>query len=348
MTIRPIEGAVVLPWDLMVKMDALGTSLNGSVECGGFEILLPRYSPSSDAEAAAPGSLPKGVDLASPDPNNGRLAGGLIADGPFSERWGGVCIWTPPTATEVSRPLAADVHAFGLRAEVSDPVGVIDAELADRFGRQFKTWYRLLIEWVEVWTSQLVHRHWQRPPIPRGSVWDLSADPPTLTGFGGVSGPIFFQGSDVAATFSHLQAAAKQATAKNQLPAEWTALMTAKRATQSRLAVIEAGTAAEMALASAIERRLPNMTPDGVTTVIKNANGVAGLVKLLDAMQGRPPGNRSRVFALLAKPRNLAVHSGEVPSRDVADKAITTATALLEEFSPLPAVDNLGHEADSQ
>lgn len=326
-----------MPQRLIVTMDALGTSLNGSVEHGQFEFLLPRYAAGSDPEAA---------DFGSPDPSNKRITDGLRAEYPFGETWGRVCIYTKPTAQTGSRPIAAAVHAFGLRAQVEDPIGLIDVELAERFGRQLNAWYRLLIEWIEIWTSQLVHRPWERPPILTAHVWDLSADPPRRTGFGNESDPIFVQRSDVAATPSHLAAAAAQATAKHQLPAEWTALLTARRATKSRLAVIDAATAAEIALASAIERRLPAMTPDGVSTVIKNANGVAGLVKLLDSMEGKPSGNRGRVFSLLANPRNLAVHRGKDPDRQVADKAIETATALLEEFSPLPTFDNLVQEAD--
>ena len=103
--------------------------------------------------------------------------------------------------------------------------------------------------------------------------------------------------------------------------------------------MIEAATAREIGMSQAIESRLSRIQPEAVSRIIMSANGAAGLVKLLDALDRRAGVSRNRVLSLLAEPSNHAVHKGANPSSDVVDKAIKKSFHLLQEFSPLPGLE---------
>ena len=210
----------------------------------------------------------------------------------------------------------------------------------------FNNWGKTASEWLELWTQQIV-RFERRGAFGYGRLRFLKED--------GGSGlerkwaePVFdrrlwgqgqttFKGAP--AELAIVENAFKLASEGTRAPVEWVTLLNARRALDNRLAVIEAATAAEIAMSQAIESRLSRIQPEAVSRIIMSANGAAGLVKLLDALDGRAGVSRNRVLSLLAEPRNHAVHKGANPSSDVVDKAIKTSFDLLQEFSPLPGLE---------
>lgn len=104
-----------------------------------------------------------------------------------------------------------------------------------------------------------------------------------------------------------------------------------------RKAVIDAATAAEVALAEAIRGRLdPNAGDTAVEQVLKNTSGVVELYDLAVGLGCSFPVSRGRVINELAGRRNLAVHARAVPDDDDLRSAHDVARALVDAVSVLP------------
>src|SRR5690606_21145260 len=99
----------------------------------------------------------------------------------------------------------------------------------------------------------------------------------------------------------------------------------------TRRAVIDAGTAAEVAVATAIGDRLRKVGLDTETidTMVSQANGLIGLVDLFGSLRGDLPESRKRVMNELANPRNRAVHGGEQPTPAETTTALRCAASLV-------------------
>ena len=309
-------GAVRLPGKgLLVTTDSLGQVYDCALPLGGasFTVHLPRPAATED------GSQIFEAPLAFTNHGNYQDA----------RTWGGI------TRT----------HNHALIESVWLDVEILIAKFAEEdvyLQPQLNGWFTTALRWIEVWTGQSLQ-------LARDMAADLQIDGYLLSDEPKSDEPgiIFWDqderefaapDADVVATPAQLQLAFSRASVGEQVPDEWVALTHARRSINNRLAVIEAATAAEIAMAGAIERRLLGVSPAGITKIILDANGSAGLVKLLDALDGREPGetHRGRVLSLLAEPRNGAIHSGTRPSETIAQDAIATATDLLNEFSPLP------------
>jgi len=53
-------------------------------------------------------------------------------------------------------------------------------DLASEFGNAFDSWYAAAIQWIELWTNQILAPDENRKIETLGSIWDLSAEPPLL------------------------------------------------------------------------------------------------------------------------------------------------------------------------
>lgn len=113
---------------------------------------------------------------------------------------------------------------------------------------------------------------------------------------------------------------------------------------ERREAVIDAGSAAEVALSSSITRTLmaQGLPKSLVEPVISQANGLADLLRLNGDLGNVLGVSRSAVLSNLANPRNRAVHTGERPSGEATLKAVNTARLVVEDADPLPALRRNG------
>lgn len=119
-------------------------------------------------------------------------------------------------------------------------------------------------------------------------------------------GPVYLQRSDVAVRRRVLECAFAKATKAERPPPEWLIFLRALRWNDDRLAVIEAASAAEIALARAVGARLRGIPEAARDRITRNANGLTGLVRLLEAVGGaaEKQARCKRVADRLARPRN--------------------------------------------
>jgi Protein kinase domain len=129
---------------------------------------------------------------------------------------------------------------------------------------------------------------------------------------------------------------------KIDLPPEHRLLMQAMMALAEadyRRAAIDAGTASEVALATAIYDELmrKGLNPDFIDRTIRIANGLDGLFSVYQSLGHPLPVSQGRVRAKLAGVRNAAAHAGRVPSAEEATRAVELAHALVTAAHPLDA-----------
>jgi hypothetical protein len=129
---------------------------------------------------------------------------------------------------------------------------------------------------------------------------------------------------------------------KIDLPPEHRLLMQAIMAlaeTDYRRAAIDAGTASEVALASAINEELTSkgVNLEFIERTIRAANGLEGLVSLYLSFGYALPVSRNQVTVNLASVRNGAAHAGRVPSGQQATRAVELAHALVTATRPVDA-----------
>ena len=111
-----------------------------------------------------------------------------------------------------------------------------------------------------------------------------------------------------------------------------------------RRAAIDAGTASEVALASAIYQLLVSKGLNGefIDQTIRRANGLEGLFAEYLAL-GNPspmsrevPVSRNTVITHLAGVRNGSAHAGQIPTADAAIRAVELAHSLVMTAHPYP------------
>jgi serine/threonine protein kinase len=129
---------------------------------------------------------------------------------------------------------------------------------------------------------------------------------------------------------------------KIDLPPDHRLLMQAIMAlaeTDYRRASIDAGTASEVALASAIHEELisKGLNPEFIDRTIRTANGLDGLFSLYQSFGNTLPVSQRNVRANLASVRNDAAHAGRIPSREEATRAVELAHALVTAAHPVAA-----------
>ena len=129
---------------------------------------------------------------------------------------------------------------------------------------------------------------------------------------------------------------------KIDLPPEHRLLMQAMMAlaeTDYRRAAIDAGTASEVALATAIYDELTSkgLNPEFAERTIRTANGLDGLFSVYESCGHTLPVSQGNVRANLASVRNGAAHAGLVPSREEATRAVELAHTLVTTAHPVAA-----------
>src|SRR5205814_10224601 len=104
-----------------------------------------------------------------------------------------------------------------------------------------------------------------------------------------------------------------------------------------RKALIDCGTAVEVALSTAIRGRLSTVTVDegAITRFLNKTNGMVQLFELASALGVSLPCSKNRLTTEIAEPRNTAVHQGAEPASDAARDALATATVLVQSLNPV-------------
>ena len=118
---------------------------------------------------------------------------------------------------------------------------------------------------------------------------------------------------------------------------EWEFLIRARRSRDTRQKVIDAVTAVEVALSRRIEAHLMGLNSSAKERILRSANGVVELLRLVKDIE---PGtfddiSASRAMHRLAGPRNMAVHQGTRPTQQETNDCVSEAWRLTERLSPL-------------
>jgi hypothetical protein len=121
-------------------------------------------------------------------------------------------------------------------------------------------------------------------------------------------------------------------------PAEWLFIRDARsllNGGQTRRAVIDAATAAELAITRLIDNHLAAGNTDEIvkSALMKSYSALGGRAKLLRRL--RPKLLSDQLDRDLVEPRNRAAHGADSLSDEQAHKAVAMATDIVEEAHPL-------------
>lgn len=309
---------VTLPTKLPLLPEALGTDFRGQVDSARFKLLIP---------------LPGSGQLLPAEPLLAPLKSPFVqAHGGGPRSWG---------HTESSIPALSGEAVIGRVAKV---VLKVDAEtstldklpdFAVTFGHEFDEWYGTAVSWVELWNNLNLTNLQESYPgttgtigAPDGSGWASGWSP---------VGRIYVTSANRAISAGTLTLAFEKANASEQPPTEWLLYLQGAKTFDDRLAIIEAATAAEVALTGAIHQRLVPLTVEAREEMVLNANGLYGMVKMLQKLDAKKDNKAlEKVGKKLANPRNNAVHAGRRPTKDEVHEAFVVTLELLEKYSPLP------------
>lgn len=215
-----------------------------------------------------------------------------------------------------------------------------------RVATSFGAWLTTAEAWLDAWTGA-IRQTLTRTGPPR----ILAAIPTDDAGLAGVGagGPVHvvIRGQRWA-TPVEVAAGFAAASVGMDVPLAHTILRRSVvefHAGEHRLCVIDACSAAEVALGTAVTVRLQQhgLADAEREQVLKLASGIAEAFPLYQqlVLSGQSTVSRGRVLDQLANPRNRAAHGGEQPDETVAHRALETAGQLVHEAMPLPPPDEM-------
>ncbi|WHM41124.1 hypothetical protein [Streptomyces sp. BPTC-684] len=210
-----------------------------------------------------------------------------------------------------------------------------DAADFNALSEAFPRWFRILQEWAAVWSGEPLRDF----DDAHSSAIHIPAGDQHMTGSGALMGTVFIGAQPL--NRSQLAGALRRASCQEHLPVEHRMLLSAKSAELGgdlRRAVIDAGTAVEVALGAYItdhlsKKRLP---ADFITEAIKSANGMVALHGLCTNLGAELEVSKNRLRAELAEIRNPAAHTGKIPTAAEARRARTHAETLVRALRPIP------------
>jgi len=125
-------------------------------------------------------------------------------------------------------------------------------------------------------------------------------------------------------------------------PTEWQYLRDAQswlNAGEARRAVIDACTAAEIALANQVHHLLTGTDEVVIRELLLRCNGIADVAKLVRKIGGSAAtASRKQIEEQLARVRNRAAHAGKEPDHEEASQALKAATDVAERVLPREAL----------
>lgn len=213
-------------------------------------------------------------------------------------------------------------------------------------GVVFGAWLVRAEAWLDAWTGAI------RQPVTRvGTPLIRAALPSDDGGLAGVATggpvPVVIRGQRWA-TPEEVTAGFAAASSKLDLPLAHTMLrrsLVELHAGDYRLCVIDACSAAEIALNDAITARLRahGLAEAETEQLLRLGSGIAEAFPVYRQLvaAGQSAVSRNWVIDQLANPRNRAVHAGEHPDEAVVQRVIETAGLLVQEAVPLPRPDDI-------
>lgn len=209
----------------------------------------------------------------------------------------------------------------------------------EKFIQELEAWWSLVSTWISIFTKQdFVEIGKTRSGMRVGPIvtWNGGVDGLRVNGSKETSIPnVNDEGVDIL-NHQTLLACSRLAANGIQPPDEWLFIRDARslvNARQYRRAVIDAGTAAELAMTALID---PTLTGMNLLQREKLFEKNRGLWELSNLMLTQNAGTRpDRLQPDLAEPRNRAAHDGAAMNETKANAAIAIAADLVEQLHPL-------------
>jgi hypothetical protein len=261
----------------------------------------------------------------------------ILADSEFE--WG-VTVGYQDNSDGTQSPEFARVRRWRFQTTIATSTNkFVYVAARGKFIEELEAWWTLLSNWISIFTRQdLVLIGKSGSGIRFGPIVNWNGDPDGLrvNGSRETSIPVVSdQGVDVLDHQTLLACMSLAADGKKP-PDEWLFIRDARsliNARQYRRAVIDAGTAAELAMTALIDGKLTNLNfLEREKLLAKNR----GLWELSNLMIERGAGTRpDQLQKDLAEPRNDAAHDGAKLSGDKAEAALAAAINLVEQLHPL-------------
>jgi hypothetical protein len=259
----------------------------------------------------------------------------------FDDPWGGWGSVVQYHETQgINGPGAARVNGVVLRFPLSDDDASDPTQIAATLGRRLYEstgdWLRRLRAWIEVATGQDLDPTVVTPAVradlnlfrvdSQGSAERIRDERPITVE------SIVERNYVGIATW---QAVLYRVGLNEEPPTERLLLHDARMGLlrhHPRRAVLDAGTAAEIALSRMLDAELAGV-PVAVGEMVRRQNRELG--RLINALRALGIQLPDELQPKLAEPRNMAIHSGQEPDIAVARSAVTLAGEVVEQASPL-------------
>lgn len=317
---RVLEGHFTCGSGLYVTPDCLDTSYTSRTASHDILISLPRVgpgmleAPSFCALAATPEEERKTVE---------------------DIRWGIVNNWIDrPDGSQIPTDVRVERLAFALELDAADLRPLGQERLAAM--RDVDAWWTLFALWVSLFTSQDVADGVARNGIQGGPIWTweceqgLRRKPSSNTTW-----PIRHEPPNLL-DHATMEACMTLTAFGDHPPDEWLFIGEARSLINTgdyRRAVIDAGTAAELAMTEILDQHFATTEEnirDAILSRSRTLEGRATLIKELKAAQ-----IPTDFTSGLKTPRNRAAHGGELPTQETAVKAVRIAAEIVEQAHPI-------------
>ncbi|MDE1675280.1 hypothetical protein [Nocardia gipuzkoensis] len=247
--------------------------------------------------------------------------------------------WGAVTGTDKGEPTRVEVARLAYRFEITgtdDDVAKACRQIED----DLTTWWERVAMWLDTYAELDLLNHRGSRVIPVG----YRLDAVTRHDDGAVH-PVRWQPAGVTITIPKdpvfpdsvaLERSFKLAGTKAALPEEWQYLREARswlNAGQTRRAVIDACTAAEIALAHQVHDMLSGTDKVVIQQLLDLCHGVADVAQVVRKIGGTTA-SRNQVEQKLANVRNRAAHAGAEPQREETTQAVMVAADIVEHARP--------------
>jgi hypothetical protein len=204
-----------------------------------------------------------------------------------------------------------------------------------------RSWFRILRNWLSAITRQDLAPDGEpfrffRSDAERADLRGFNADGKSFS----VRDPdptLFIrEHNDVRITVEAWRKALDQASADHELPVEHQLLNDARAANARgkwRQAVLDAATAAEVALSRALRAHLARKNDSAVIDALMAGKTLGALVGLCDKFGVNIPAD---LLEGLVRPRNKVIHEALMPASGVAGRSLSLAAAIVTAHSRLP------------
>lgn len=319
-----VEGAFATGGGFAARFDCLGSVTEARVGGVAVTVGLPRLNVEGERPTLTAPVFEKPA----------AVEGWVEPSGDAPDTWGSVFEW------DTNAGPAIDGAAWVRRVRLAVSAAAVDeaaaAGVATRLYREVDGWWDRVAEWAEVVTGQQLRGDGQRSVYRVGgglSLWAGSADDVRM--LGSVE-PILLMGSrrDVALDKAAWTAILAKVDSGVRPPLPWRVARSAQfalRAGDARRAVIDAGTAAELALTALLDKRLSGVEKN-VAEQLLSKSKMLGMKSALHKALGGPL--RDDFRQVLIEPRNEAAHAGATFTREVAAAALGAAVELVELANP--------------